>query len=249
LIHPAVSPWFNKQFDRYNRWFLLRRYFHYIGRIGSIHQERGRPTLYIMNHSSWWDGLLVFHAIRREESGTHYMMMDEQQLKRFRFFRKLGAFSIDKSTTKGIARALTYTQELLRQGERVWIFPQGDIQHLYQRPIRFQTGVGKILGQSPHTQVIPVTLLYQWGLHQKAEATFWIGEPLRLEWSRLTRQEITRYLEVRMEKQLDDHQSLLLAQPVGTYNGLVPIWKGSPSTSDRYDSVRNGWKKWFPFSS
>ncbi|MDR6226909.1 lysophospholipid acyltransferase family protein [Desmospora profundinema] len=224
MIQPTVNPKLQKWFNCYIRWFLLRRYFAFIGRIGSIDVEPDVPVLYMMNHSSWWDRTLVCHAIQQEKSGTHYLMMDDPAIKSLPFLRKLGTFPMGLTSSTG--ESIQYAVQSLRQGKRVWLFPQGEIQHLDQRPLVFQSKVGSILQECPQTRVMPVTLQYHWGLSRKQEATFWFGDLLGLEWSTLTQREIVRYLEVRLEKQLDEHKSLILSQPVGTRKGFVPIQKG-----------------------
>ncbi|KMU98291.1 hypothetical protein ACS72_16070, partial [Acinetobacter sp. VT 511] len=104
--------------------------------------EATRPVIYFMNHSSWWDGLLLYHAARQTSRGDHYVMMEEQQLQQYAFFRKLGAYSINKESASGIRTSLQYTSELLDSGKRVWIFPQGEILHQEARPIQFRPGIG-----------------------------------------------------------------------------------------------------------
>lgn len=221
---------FDQLFARYQR-KLLQRHFHYIGQMGSAHIERGRPTLYTMNHSSWWDGLLAFHAIQQEDSGTHYIVVDRKQMNRI--------FSRKQDSAQSSPDTLQSTIQQLHQGERVWLFPQGEIQHLDQRPLSFQTDVGYLLQKCPQTRIKPVTVQYQFGEAKKPEATIWFGETFSLEWSALSPEEITRYLEVRMEKQLDEHKSRLLSYPVGTHTDFVPLLK-----KGRADNS----KKWFPFS-
>ena len=43
-------------------------------------------------------------------------MMLEKQLSKYRFFSKIGAYSIEPNSPKGILKSLGYTVSLLRQG-------------------------------------------------------------------------------------------------------------------------------------
>lgn len=140
MIASDSSKWFKRIFAQYNENYLLRRHFHSFQLSGEIDPApQGQPVLYLMNHSSWWDGMVVYHAIANASAREHYMMMDEEQMKRYRFFRKIGAFSIDKKSSRAIVASLRYSESLLNQGYGVWLFPQGDIEHLERRPLRFQT--------------------------------------------------------------------------------------------------------------
>ena len=207
LITATKSRLFEAIFDRYNEYYLLRRHF----RSFSIHDiiaHSPRPAFYIMNHSSWWDGLLIYHWLRRRSHHQHYLMMDEQQMSRYRFFRRIGAFSVDKTSRRGILESLQYAVNLLKSGKAVWLFPQGDICHLDQRPLDFQSGAAYILQHCAEIPVIPVTMVYTMGLHQKPEASMVFGHPLEANWHELNKSSITHFLQTETQKQLDWHKSL-----------------------------------------
>lgn len=91
MIAAAKSRVFHKIFRRYNEWYLLRRAFRSVAAAGSPDPDiaGSRPVLYIMNHSSWWDGLWFYHAIQclsHADWAQYYVMMEERQLSSFRFF-------------------------------------------------------------------------------------------------------------------------------------------------------------------
>ncbi|PTM58041.1 lysophospholipid acyltransferase family protein [Desmospora activa] len=228
MTQPAIQS-FDQRFARYSRKYLLQRHFHFIGQMGTVYSHSGRSTLYIMNHSSWWDGLVAYFAIQQEDSGVHYLMINHEQMSNL-------LPPQEKDSSQTLSTTLQSAIQLLHQGERVWLFPQGEIQHLDQRPLSFQTDVGHLLQKCPHTQVKPVTVQYLMGTKMKPEATLWFGEPFSLDWSTLSLEEITRYLQVRLEKQLDDHKARLLSHPVGSCSDFVPLLKNEGSR-----------KKWFRF--
>lgn len=69
-----------------------------------------------MNHSSWWDGLLAYHAAGKLPGKRHYFMMEEEQLRKYAFFRKLGAYSINPGSPGDARASLRYTAGLLEAG-------------------------------------------------------------------------------------------------------------------------------------
>ncbi|QGG46482.1 lysophospholipid acyltransferase family protein [Heliorestis convoluta] len=209
MIEASKSLWFKKLFYYYNAYYLLRRHFHALYLRGQVDPLPAKPALYIMNHSSWWDGLLVFHVVETCSQGDHYLMMDEEQMKKFRFFRRIGAFSINKKEGREIITSLDYGAHLLKQGASIWIFPQGDIYPLEKRPLQFQSGLGQILRQCSQVPVLPVTLYYSLCLHQKIEASFYFGSSIEKDWGRMTRKEISQFLEISLEKQLDEHRQII----------------------------------------
>ncbi|OWA36312.1 hypothetical protein B9G55_09750 [Saccharibacillus sp. O16] len=208
MIPAEHSPAFRALFDLYNRRYLLPRAFRCINLYGSLEAgvDRQRPILYIANHSSWWDGLLLFHLWRRSGENHHYVMMDEQQLSKYRFFRKLGAYSVDKSSAGASRASLRYSEDLLLAGNRVWLFPQGDIRHLESRPLILQSGAAHLLRRVPQAAVVPVTFYYTQGLHSKSEVSLEVGRPLMEDWSVLDRSAIMAMLQDELQRQLDRHR-------------------------------------------
>lgn len=244
------SERFSRLFAIYNERILLPRYMNSVSVLGTPDsEEEGRPLLYVMNHSSWWDGIVAYHVCSSLSSHReHYFMMDEKQLAKFTFFRRLGAFSIDKSTLRGVTESLRYAQSLLMQGHGVWLFPQGEIKHLEARPLTFQSGVGFLLERCPSTAVKPVTAYYAMSKEQKPVVTLQFGGELFLNWQGLGRKAIISRLQVALERQLDEHRQSSIAADGEVMEGYRTILQSSSSTSGRYESMRRRLANWNPFS-
>ncbi|MFD0958426.1 lysophospholipid acyltransferase family protein [Paenibacillus chungangensis] len=244
------SERFSRLFAIYNERILLPRYINSVSVMGTPDcEEEGRPLLYVMNHSSWWDGIIAYHVFTRlSRNRKHYIMMDEKQLAKFTFFRRLGAFSIDKSTLRGVAESLRYAQSLLMQGHGVWLFPQGEIRHLEARPLSFQSGVGFLLERCPSAAVKPVTAYYAMSKEQKPVVTLRFGDELLLDWQGLGRKAIVSRLQVAIESQLDEQRQNSITADGGVMEGYRTILQASSSTSGRYESMRRRLASWNPFS-
>ncbi|WP_099520938.1 lysophospholipid acyltransferase family protein [Paenibacillus sp. BIHB 4019] len=227
---------------------MLKRHFHAVSMRGELDQvPADRPLLLIMNHSCWWDGLLVYHMIRSESQRRHYMMMDERQMKRYAFFRRIGAFSVNKENLREMAASLRYAAGLLRSGGAVWLFPQGDIFHLESRPLQFQTGIGYLLERCPDAAVLPVSLYYTMGLHQKASATFSIGSRIEDDWRALGRKEAAMLLERKLEEQLDEHRLAVIAGADGERDGFRPLLATGRSVNETFDQMKGRAARWKSF--
>ncbi|GGG68896.1 lysophospholipid acyltransferase family protein [Paenibacillus radicis (ex Gao et al. 2016)] len=249
MISARKSKWFEKLLGRYNENYLLRRHFHRLAIRGNIEAaDLERPVVFIMNHSSWWDGLLVYQAARMAGQQRHYFMMDEKQLSRYRFFSRAGAFSIDKESLRGIQQSLRYAVDLLKSGNSVWVYPQGDIYHLETRPIVFQSGIGYMLEGCPHALVQPVTAYYTMGQNQKPDVTLWFGEPVHRDWRAIGRKEIASELRELLEKQLNDHRSQSIAAIDRPLEGFRTLINGTRSTSEAFDTFKRRAARWFSFS-
>lgn len=247
MIRAVKSKPFNRIFSLYNHYYLLRRRFRSFTLSGSLDprlsnngspMDPDQPVIYFMNHSSWWDGLLLYHASQQTSLGDHYVMMEEEQLRQYAFFRKLGAYSINKDNASGIRTSLQYTTELLHSGKRVWIFPQGEILHQDARPIEFRPGIGLLLRRSPRAVAIPVTLCHGMVQHDLPEVSMQVGTPVIEDWKAWKSEEIATRLSKVLEQQLNDHKSELVRIGQGSLPGASPLIRHVRSTSEKYDAAR-----------
>jgi 1-acyl-sn-glycerol-3-phosphate acyltransferase len=114
----------------YFRW-LARRAFHTIAGRGLEvlrNLPADRPVIIFCNHTNWWDAVMIYLLTREMKHKACYCMMEEKQMKHYKFFSWLGAFSVDLSSPIRSAAALRYAQRLLQVNETaIFIFPQGRI--------------------------------------------------------------------------------------------------------------------------
>ncbi len=246
MITAKKNKRFEKLFYSYLKKYLLKRHFHTIELEGKLDVENSLPVLYIANHSSWWDGLLLFYMTQQQSNQEHYVMMDEQGVMAYPFFRKVGAYSINRSLPKDIVRTLRYSEQLLRDQHVVWIFPQGQIQHQAIRPFHFQSGIGYLLQQFEQVNVKPISFHYYFGESQKPIASIRAGEQQLIEGSTQSRAYWTSYFERVLQEQVDAHQMAVIQEEQAD---LLLLMQPSKSTSDRFDAFKKGVKKWIPFLS
>ncbi|MFC4776401.1 lysophospholipid acyltransferase family protein [Paenibacillus sp. GCM10023252] len=245
MIEASKSSWFDRVFYYYNLHYLLRRHFHYAGFQGMLDPYPNRGILYVMNHSSWWDGLIAYHVFHSCSYGDHYVMMDEQQLRNYRFFRKMGAYSINKSSPAHMIPSLRYTVSLLQSGKRVWMYPQGDIHHLEHRPLEVMGGAAHVLRKAPDTVVIPVTAYYSMYQHQKPEVTLMAGSPLEGPWNSASKEDITDRLQQTLQRQLDSHKRRIIygePLPASDFLSMLPAGKSTDQTFLTFKEKVSRWK-------
>jgi len=192
MLTPAKNKAFERFFAVYNRNLFRRRFQRFLVE-GTEHLVSGgeqTPLILYANHSSWWDGLAAFE-ISRAVGLDAFVMMDETQLRRYRAFRRLGAFSIDKSSVRASYRSLEFASRLLRErkGSCLWIFPQGDIRPSRVDDLDFLGGIGRIALKTGKCRFVPVAIRYEFGgefkpdLYTRAGPELWL-EPKSREESR-----------------------------------------------------------------
>ncbi|EWG10948.1 lysophospholipid acyltransferase family protein [Cytobacillus firmus] len=136
------------------------------------------PAIFVCNHSSWWDGLIYYQLTKSVIQQDLHIMMHEQGLKQFPYFKKLGAFSINSSSPKETLKTMKYAEKLLKNGSSIWIFPQGDEFHLEKRPLHFQQGPLYLQEKLPEIPLIPVAFYYSFSHKRKPEVWISAGSPL-----------------------------------------------------------------------
>lgn len=103
------------------------------------------PLIIYMNHPGWWDGYMAFllDKLVFQERLESYIMMEEKQLRAYRFFSWCGAFSVDRKRPGEAERSIAYISRLLneRRNRILWILPQGRIVPNDQRPLRVYPGI------------------------------------------------------------------------------------------------------------
>lgn len=141
--HPVIYPLF-KALTRY----LLKRNFNSTHIEGEF-TDAGKPVLVIANHVSWWDGFWLIHLNLKMLHRKFHFMMLEDQLKKHWYFRYTGGYSV-KKRSRSIVESINYTTELLQNSQNmVFMFPQGEINSLYNNSIQFEKGIQRIIEQSP----------------------------------------------------------------------------------------------------
>ncbi len=137
------------------------------------------PALLIGNHSTWWDGFFVYILNKRFFHKTLYVMMLEEQLTRFPFFRRLGAFGIRQGHPRSVAAALSYSASLLKDaGSLLCMFPQGELTPYGKRPLVYRRGMERVvrMHEGPLT-LLPLAMQCELLGERRPDAFFLMGRP------------------------------------------------------------------------
>ncbi|WP_337871912.1 lysophospholipid acyltransferase family protein [Ignavibacterium sp.] len=138
---------------------LLKKYFHDFILINGFPSIRDDKSLIVApNHFSWWDGFFVYYSLRKLSQKKIYIMMLEEQLKRFWFFQKIGCFSVNPNNKQSGIVTMKYTLELLYNPDNcVVIFPQGEIESFDKNPLGYNKGIEFLAENSNRDfEILPV---------------------------------------------------------------------------------------------
>lgn len=186
-------------------------------------------VLFAANHSCWLD-LYLAHFLNETIPVDGYGMMEHANLARFGFFRRIGAFSVDRSSPPGIRASIDYACGLLGSpGAAVWIFPQGKIVGNDVRPLGFQAGLRTLVRRAGRVRIIPVALRYEFWQDERPEAFVRFGAPSWAEAGESVT--VVEETEARLTAELDRLREDVVAQRADRFTILL---EGRRSISERY---------------
>lgn len=161
---------------------LLRGSF---GHFYAVNRPPGIPAdtglLITPNHFSWWDGFFIHQLLYPMRKRRVNVMMLERQLRRYWYFRHLGAYSIDPGRPKSVMESLRYTSSLLDDpAELAVVYPQGEIETYNKRPLTLQPGIVHSLKKTEReVTVLPIFFRVEYFESRKPDIWFSYGTPRR----------------------------------------------------------------------
>jgi 1-acyl-sn-glycerol-3-phosphate acyltransferase len=142
------------------------------------HPER---TIVVLNHPSWWDPLTCMLLSRSlSPRADHYAPMDAGELRRYKFFSRLGLFPVEPATPRGAVQFLRAGGTILSTPNSVlWVTPQGSFTDIRQRPPVLRSGVASLIARSQPVTLLPLALEYVYWNERLPEILANWGEPVQ----------------------------------------------------------------------
>ena len=158
MIKADHKKWAEFIFDIYLKG-LLKKSFYDVRIINELPVfDYSKSIIVSPNHFSWWDGFFIYWLNKKILNKKLFVMMLEEQLKRYWFFKKLGCYSIDLNDNRKMIVSLKYTMNLLlKPNNLVTIYPQGEIQAYDEKHIVLKEGLDFIARKSTNDfQILPI---------------------------------------------------------------------------------------------
>lgn len=237
LIKAYKQGWLQYPVQRMIDWKLRKGLFQV--RVQGMEQLRAAlaedksSVLFLPNHSSWWD-FFMCHVLSINIPIDGYGMTVHENMLKFGFFRRIGAFSMDKSNSASIRASFDYAAELLSEpGRAVWIYPQGKMLCNQVRPLGFQGGLRVLLARAGRLRIVPTAFRYEFWQDERPEAFARFGEPFWVEKSE--KKTLIEECERRVTIELD-----VLCQDVFTQDAskFVSLLQGEQSIHERYSQFK-----------
>lgn len=177
-IHCALLKWYTKRlFTKHFKQIVLR------GKKGfDAHwrDKSGPPVIFYGNHQTWWDGFFYVHLLWHY--GFDYaIMMEEKNLRKFRFFQRTGVFGVDLESRVGRGRGALYAVDWLKgrgqRGRRALVmYPHGRLVPEHEPLPDFQPGLSKIVERVAGVLAIPIFTKIHFTQHPLPNVDLLVGE-------------------------------------------------------------------------
>jgi hypothetical protein len=236
LILDKKNRLFEKIFSIYNK-RLLKHHFRKIyidGEKTFNERDTSKPTILFGNHSNWWDGLVIFYLSYNRWKTDTYVMMEENQMKKYKFFSKIGAFSVDRESARNALKSISYSIDLLKNSSKILLmFPQGKMLPNDNRPIVFENGIGRIIKELKSVNVFPVCFRYEFLKEQLPEVFIKIGKRVTINNTDI--KSITSDLRNILEYDLNELRDKIINNELTDFEIIL---KGRKSNSEIIDEFK-----------
>lgn len=237
LIYPGKNKIISFLLELYIK-RLIRKFFWRVSVFNEQNfntEDENISTILIANHSSWWDGFIAWLITSYYLKVEDYLLMDHEQLKKYRFFRFLGAFSVEKQNPVSLKKTFEFITELLKTHNRyLWYFPQGAITPQDARPVIFRKGIYRIIENIEQINIIPVALRYEFTSEQRPEVFVMAGNPILTGKSSPSEINSITYLEEGLTETMDRLKDFVIREKFKNFKTII---SGKPSRNRTLDSI------------
>lgn len=175
-------------------------------------------AIFVVNHSGWWDPLVLFELEHQQQIPPIYTMIEESFLQQYPIFSKNGAFAVTLTEEEQAIKAFQYADLLLLDGISVALFPQGLPQHQDMRPLQLKQSVMRLLQLCTDVPIILTSIYYTYRDAQKGEIWVALGDPIYPEH---VQQMTIAELEQQLTKQLDDLRQDAVQLNTSAYKNIL----------------------------
>lgn len=246
-LTPTVSPWLLGWFRWYLRGYLPKGLHSLCVAVDRpLSAPDDAPLVVYLNHASWWDPVVSIHLSAVEvPDRTLFAPFDEEALRRYPVFEKLGFFGVDQTSRRGAAQFLKTARAVLAlPGASLWITPEGRFVDPRESGVAFEPGLAHIaehLSRSDdpllrRTVIQPLAIEYPMWEERLPEGLCRWGEPIPVaDHTHLSKTEWNDLLVDRLRAAQRELAELSIARDPTAFRVLLG---GSEGVGGLYDWVR-----------
>jgi len=188
-------------------------------------RDKTKATIFYVNHSNWWDGIIGYTVVRRILHGKLRLMIEE--MNRFPLFQYIGCFPINKKTAQDAMKSLKYAATTLGEPDiYFWLFAEGIIRPPRNKNKKFQTGIAYLIENAIKLyggiNIAPISVDYSFLRQDKPEVIIEIGKVKTFYEFNENRKEFCADLSRNFEEFCEKQQEQISS---GDFNGYRYLFK------------------------
>ena len=188
-------------------------------------RDKTKATIFYVNHSNWWDGIIGYTIVRRVLKGRLRLMIEE--MNRFPLFQYIGCFPINKKTAQDAMKSLKYAATTLDKPDIFfWLFAEGIIRPPRNKNKVFQTGIAYLIENAIKKyggiNICPISVEYTFLRQDKPEVIVEMGEVETFYEFNENRKDFCHRLEKSFENFCEEQQTQISK---GNFEGYRYLFK------------------------
>ncbi len=164
MIKSDHEKWAEIIFQFYSKRIVKKTFGHFriVNKIPEI--PANKSLIITPNHFSWWDGFFIYLLSKKIIDRKMHIMMLESSLKKYWFFKKVGAYSINPDSASSIIQTFEYSRKIIADKNNFIVtYPQGKIEDFETRPLTLRPGLQNLVKPLiSHTVILPVAFKIQY---------------------------------------------------------------------------------------
>lgn len=133
-------------------------------------------------------------------------LMEDKQMRKYKLFQKIGAFSINRDDPRKAIISLRYAvNSFERDHSSLFIYPEGAITPTGSK-MKFEGGLAWLHDKLEHVDFVPIGIYMHTIRHDKPELHLHVGRPMKVK-DGLSSDEKTMQFEQTLDQMLDDLRS------------------------------------------
>jgi len=131
----------------------------------------------------WWDGLLPLFLSQNVFDQKARAIMEDKQMKKHKFFSRIGAFSINLTYSKSTLRTLRYAIDSMDiPNMSLYIYPEGEFIPASESKPNFKNGLAWLYkNMDRQVDFVPISFYTHSFTDSKPELYINIGRPIMLD--------------------------------------------------------------------
>lgn len=198
--------------------------------------------VFYANHASWWDPMMAMLLANRVfPQFKMYAPIDADALEKYKIFKKMGFYPVQKDSSRGAAEFLKTSRTILQiPGNSIWMTPEGRFVDPRETGVPFMPGLShlaaRIAGaaekqEKPRVWFVALAIEYVFWEESKPELLAWFAPPVQASVDSVAGSDVKQAWNEQLQSRLRSAQAGLKAASISRDSSQFEILLGGEAGS------------------